>query len=170
MATTNKLRMLVLKSLAERPQSGYDLIKGIREATGWKPSYGSTYPLLDCLGKQGIVTCREDGKRKVYTLTAAGKRELKEFRLQHSDMVERMREMQKVVMRIYGVENEPSLDYFASAFERGELPFKPILKHAMRLRKEVVRLEQQGLIEEHKEQIAKIIDEATRKLQKIQVH
>ncbi|MBI2653024.1 helix-turn-helix transcriptional regulator, partial [Candidatus Woesearchaeota archaeon] len=50
------LRLIVMKTLANRRLSGYDLIKQIEKDTGtWKPSFGSIYPLLKKLLKERLV-------------------------------------------------------------------------------------------------------------------
>jgi formylmethanofuran dehydrogenase subunit E len=67
------LRMLVIQQLQEKPRSGYAIVKTIHEQTGWKPSYGSMYPLLEKLETEGAVTAREEGRSKIYSLTAAGR-------------------------------------------------------------------------------------------------
>jgi DNA-binding PadR family transcriptional regulator len=67
------VKYLVLELLAEGPRHGYDIIKGIEERRGVRPSAGSVYPTLQLLEDGGFVTSEQvDGKR-VYTITAAGR-------------------------------------------------------------------------------------------------
>ena len=72
------LRLIVMKTLSDKRLSGYGLIKQIEKDTGsWKPSFGSVYPLLDKLLKEKLVEVRAEDRRKVYSLTGAGKKHLK---------------------------------------------------------------------------------------------
>jgi DNA-binding PadR family transcriptional regulator len=67
------VKYLVLELLADGPRHGYDIIKGIEERRGVRPSAGSVYPTLQLLEDGGFVTSDQvDGKR-VYTITAAGR-------------------------------------------------------------------------------------------------
>ncbi|MCY7413416.1 MAG: PadR family transcriptional regulator, partial [Salinibacterium sp.] len=45
----------------------------------WKPSPGSIYPTLQLLADEGLVTSEQDGERKVYSLTEAGREAAAEF-------------------------------------------------------------------------------------------
>lgn len=72
------LNMIVVKVLSEGALSGYGIMKKIKEETGyWKPSPGTIYPLLESLEKQGLVTSKIDGKKKIYSITAKAKIYLK---------------------------------------------------------------------------------------------
>jgi len=67
------VKFLVLELLAEGPRHGYDIIKGIEERRGVRPSAGSVYPTLQLLEDGGFVTSDQiDGKR-VYTITDSGR-------------------------------------------------------------------------------------------------
>ncbi|HEY0382101.1 MAG TPA: PadR family transcriptional regulator [Candidatus Elarobacter sp.] len=67
------VKFLVLELLAEGPRHGYDIIKGIEERRGVRPSAGSVYPTLQLLEDGGFVTSEQvDGKR-IYTITDAGR-------------------------------------------------------------------------------------------------
>lgn len=72
-ARRGDVKYLVLELLAEGPRHGYDIIKGIEERRGVRPSAGSVYPTLQLLEDGGFVTSEQiDGKR-VYTITDAGR-------------------------------------------------------------------------------------------------
>jgi PadR family transcriptional regulator AphA len=78
------LRHFILGLLARQPMSGYD-IKGCLESLDWlisSPSFGSVYPALHGLLKDGLVTVevihnQDRPARKVYSITEAGKRALR---------------------------------------------------------------------------------------------
>lgn len=55
-------------------------MKKIRTESGfWKPSPGSVYPLLRKCLENKLVNVKQEGKRKIYSLTALGKLKLREF-------------------------------------------------------------------------------------------
>ena len=75
-ARRGDVRSAVLSLLDERAMHGYELIQEIEARTGgrWRPSAGSIYPTLQLLEDEGLVSPEEvDGKR-VYSLTAGGKK------------------------------------------------------------------------------------------------
>lgn len=78
-----KSKYAILGMLSIRPMSGYDIKKEIQESISnfWTESYGQIYPVLKSLVAQKLVTKtvqRGAGKpdRHVYSLTAAGRKEL----------------------------------------------------------------------------------------------
>jgi DNA-binding PadR family transcriptional regulator len=75
------IRTAILVELAEAPMHGYQLIQAIETRSGgtWKPSPGSIYPTLQLLADEGLVSAAQEGERKVYSLTEAGKAAAAEF-------------------------------------------------------------------------------------------
>ena len=69
------VRTAILALLAEQPMHGYQLIREIDRRTdgAWRPSPGSVYPTLQLLADEGLVKVAEDGERKSYSLTDAGR-------------------------------------------------------------------------------------------------
>lgn len=69
------IRTAILVELAEEPMHGYQLIQAIELRSGgsWKPSPGSIYPTLQLLADEELVSSTQEGERKVYALTEAGK-------------------------------------------------------------------------------------------------
>ena len=74
----------LLGLLSMEPMSGYDMRQLISESIGyfWSESYGQIYPALRRLAAEGLVakkTERTKGKpdRHVYSLTAAGRKQLR---------------------------------------------------------------------------------------------
>jgi DNA-binding PadR family transcriptional regulator len=83
------IKMMVLKELNNQEQSGYDLIKKIN-MNGNKPSPGYIYPLLQDLEKRGFVSCMEEKRRKVYSITKEGKKFLDNLTKTHEHAVNLM--------------------------------------------------------------------------------
>jgi len=77
---------LILGLLTKQPMSGYD-IKRFLKSLSWlidSPSFGSIYPTLRALREDGLVTVEvvpRQGKprRKIYTITEAGRQALREW-------------------------------------------------------------------------------------------
>jgi DNA-binding PadR family transcriptional regulator len=59
---------------------GYEMIQELEERSGgrWRPSAGSIYPTLQLLADEGLVSAEEDGGRRVFSLTDAGRESAKE--------------------------------------------------------------------------------------------
>jgi DNA-binding PadR family transcriptional regulator len=73
-----ELRLAILSLLAEDPKHGYQLMKELVERSGgiYRASAGSMYPTLQQLEDEAFIRVRPHGGRKVYWLTAAGRKEL----------------------------------------------------------------------------------------------
>lgn len=73
-----RLRLYLLKLLAEGPKHGYELIRLLenRFLGLYAPSAGTIYPRLQRMEAEGLVTHTAAGGRKVYEITEAGRTEL----------------------------------------------------------------------------------------------
>jgi PadR family transcriptional regulator AphA len=86
MGSTRNTRHFALGLLAQRPICGYG-VKRLFESLSWLidgPSFGSLYPALHSLMEDGlttveVVTSQDRPPRKVYSITEAGKRVLREW-------------------------------------------------------------------------------------------
>jgi DNA-binding PadR family transcriptional regulator len=72
------LRLYLLALLAEGDKHGYDIIRALSDRFGgtYSPSAGTVYPRLAKLEEEGLVATASDGRRTVYSITDAGRREL----------------------------------------------------------------------------------------------
>jgi DNA-binding PadR family transcriptional regulator len=72
------LRLYLLRLLGEQPRHGYEVISLLEDRfLGlYAPSAGTVYPRLAKLETDGLVEHDEEGGRKVYRLTDAGREEL----------------------------------------------------------------------------------------------
>lgn len=70
-----EVRDLLLAALLDGPAHGYELMSWLEERSGgrWRPSPGSVYPLLQLFEDEGLATGREQGGRRVFALTEAGR-------------------------------------------------------------------------------------------------
>jgi len=73
-----RLRLYLLRLLAEGPKHGYELIRLLENRFHglYAPSAGTIYPRLARLEADGLVTHTATGGRKVYDITDAGRAEL----------------------------------------------------------------------------------------------
>ena len=72
------LRLYLLALLEDGPRHGYELIKALSDRFGgtYSPSPGTVYPRLAKLQEEGLVEAESAGRRSVYRITEAGRREL----------------------------------------------------------------------------------------------
>jgi DNA-binding PadR family transcriptional regulator len=73
-----EVRLALLSLLAERPQHGYELMRGLEERSGgtYRASAGTVYPTLQQLEDEGLAASEAVEGRRVYRLTEAGRAEL----------------------------------------------------------------------------------------------
>ncbi|WP_238016828.1 PadR family transcriptional regulator [Dactylosporangium sp. AC04546] len=73
-----RLRLYLLKLLAEGPRHGYELIRLLENRFHglYAPSAGTIYPRLQRMEADGLITHTASGGRKVYEITDAGRAEL----------------------------------------------------------------------------------------------
>lgn len=86
------LRLILLALLADRPWHGYELIKTLEERSGgfYSPSPGMVYPALTYLEEVGHASVTQEGSRKLYTITDAGREELTNRRPEADAMLEQL--------------------------------------------------------------------------------
>lgn len=74
------LRLIVLEGLQSGARHGYEVMKWAEEKTGgaYSPSPGILYPTLQLLEDEGAIEPDSEGERRSFTLTDAGRKELKE--------------------------------------------------------------------------------------------
>ena len=74
-----EVRLALLSLLDDGPAHGYELMKRLEERSGgmYSASAGTVYPVLQQLEDEGLVRQEEDGGKKVYHLTDAGRDELR---------------------------------------------------------------------------------------------
>jgi DNA-binding PadR family transcriptional regulator len=73
-----ELRLAILSLVSEGSKHGYQLMKELGERSGgiYQASAGSVYPTLQQLEDEVLIRVKAQGGRKVYSLTAAGRKEL----------------------------------------------------------------------------------------------
>lgn len=150
MFDNGELRLVILKTIADKPSYGYEIIKAIEErmSGSYAPSPGVVYPTLTMLEEEGYATVASaDGNKKLYTATERGLEYLKENRAQLESIAQRM-------------------EHAGRAFGRGRSP--QIMRAMMNLVFALkMRSSQGNLTPEQIRKIAEAIDGAARVIDEI---
>ena len=128
------------------------------------------YPALEHLKEEGLVTFKEEGRKKVYSLTKEGKEAVTEIGKNMSEMFENMRDNMKLMTHMIGFDDkrhDEIMDLFLGAIQRGQMPFKEVMRSTTEMKMEFWNLYKKGLIKKRAKEINKIMDEANMKLKKI---
>lgn len=75
--TTDCLWLYVLRILEDNSMHAYSIRGEIKERYGFKPGNMTAYKVLYLLNRDGLVTKTKEGRKKIYSITTKGKRELK---------------------------------------------------------------------------------------------
>jgi DNA-binding PadR family transcriptional regulator len=87
------LKYVILQLLSEKPRHGYDVIKVLEERFGgaYAPSAGTVYPTLTLLEDLGYASVSvEEGGKKIYSITDAGRKYLDDNRSAVDDIFDRI--------------------------------------------------------------------------------
>jgi DNA-binding PadR family transcriptional regulator len=90
-AERGNVRYLILDAIAKQARHGYEIIQAIAERSGgaYRPSPGVVYPTLQMLEELGHTKVEEQEGRRVYAITAEGKKDLAEHAEDVSEFYER---------------------------------------------------------------------------------
>ena len=147
---SGELQLVLLKLIADQPRHGYELIRAIEELTGgaYAPSPGVIYPTLTLLQDMGrIEEAAAEGPRKPFAVTADGTAEL----------VAKAPEVEALFARL------------AELAERRERTDGGPVRRAMGNLRTVLldRLSRDGVQGEMMHEVAAILDEAARKIERL---
>ena len=162
----NHLKIIVLKILGEKSSSGYDLMKKIRELTGWKPSFGSLYPLLKELHEKGMVTIKQSERKKVYSLTIKGKKTLEQFMKSKDELVHSIKNSFNVMQSICDTGDVAHLNVIMNHLENPVL-FGKSHQEVEEFRNVFFKMAEDGRFKRHEAEMRKILREATDKMKKL---
>ena len=101
------LKYVILRLLEEKPRHGYEVIKELEDRFGgaYSPSPGTVYPTLTMLEDIGYASvASDDGGRKVYSITDAGRAYLAE----HSETVDSI--FERIARFVEGFFDEPMME------------------------------------------------------------
>ena len=150
------LRLSVLNILAQGPHAGYDLMKYLQKEVGVKPSPGSIYPLLQHMHAEGLVSVRQAGKRKQYTLTQAGKTALQQFRKNKEKILDNLRGSMKLYDSVAGC-NMKDVIVLLERMRAGKIPFGPLTGELLQLRTLSLKATEKEIPHKQREKILKLL-------------
>lgn len=150
MFDSGELRLVLLKLIEDQPRHGYDLIKEIENLSGgaYAPSPGVVYPTMTLLIDMGLAEEQaSEGARKLLAITQDGK----------AHLAERADEVAEAMGRLTQLANL-SEKFDAAPIRRAMQNFKMALRE---------RLAQPNTTREVQLEIAKILDEAVSKIERL---
>ena len=149
-----ELALAVLSLLEDGPKHGYELMKELEDRSHglYRPSAGSVYPILQQLLDQDLATAsEEEGGKKVYELTKAGK--------------ERVKSRQDTIDRIWQRTDEDEWTGWRHAYHSEA---SEVMRPAFRLMRVAVRtVAEASDPEEVAEEVRDILRKARRDIQKL---
>ena len=74
--TTDCLWLYVLRILKDGPAHAYSIRGEIEKRYGFRPGNMTAYKVLYLLNRDGLVTKKREGRKKVYAVTEKGSKEL----------------------------------------------------------------------------------------------
>jgi DNA-binding PadR family transcriptional regulator len=147
---SGELQLVLLKLIADQPRHGYELIRAIEELTGgaYVPSPGVIYPTLTLLQDMGrIEEATAAGPRKAFAVTADGIAELEAKKQEVEALFARLAELASMRERTDG---------------------GPVRRAMGNLRAVLLdRLGREGVQTETMHEVAAILDEAARKIERL---
>ncbi|GEP61909.1 PadR family transcriptional regulator [Reyranella soli] len=147
---SGELQLVLLKLIADQPRHGYELIRAIEELTGgaYVPSPGVIYPTLTLLQDMGrIEEATAEGPRKPFAVTADGTAELEAKKQEVEALLARLAELASMRERTDG---------------------GPVRRAMGNLRTVLLdRLSREGVQTETMHEVAAILDEAARKIERL---
>jgi len=168
MMIKNQLKLIVLKKLDDNNLSGYDLIKEIYNSTGsWKPSFGSMYPLLKDLHKNKLVTVKVVNRRKVYSITASGRKTLKEALAASQNIIETMAKEFKMMENICSTYERKHLDIIIHRIHTNKAMFDGVTDEMDQFQRTLMMLFTHGKFKSKEQDIKNILNDAISKLKKL---
>lgn len=147
---SGELRLVLLSLIAESPRHGYDLIRAIEERTGgaYAPSPGVVYPTITMLQDMGhIDEAKAEGSRKAFAITEEGRAHLAERQTEADALLARLDALGMVARKTDG-----------GPVRRAMLNLRTVLQQ---------RLSDEAVSTETVHQVAEIIDEAARRIERL---
>ncbi len=160
------LKIIVMKNLKEEEHSGYDLCKHISDETGYKPSFGSIYPLLNDLHKQKLVEVKKSGRKKLYSLTKKGKETLEGLNKSKEEIMGTMQKNIKI-MEFMCDKEDKKLMGLEMRMMQNPIAIAGIEKETKEFRILFLNMAQKGIMKKNEKEVKKILKETITKLKKL---
>jgi len=158
------LRLVVMKNLANKKLSGYDLIKHIEKSSSWKPSFGSVYPLLEKLLREKLVNFEVQGRKKMYFLTNEGRKHLGLIDKSKNIFVGKLIAHWKAFSRITDKKEMGFMMEVLNSVKKGHLPFSELYPEINEFRANIFHAYSAG---KDRKKIKAVLRETVKKLKAI---
>ncbi|WP_203234526.1 PadR family transcriptional regulator [Sphingomonas solaris] len=145
-----ELRLVLLRLIADQPRHGYDLIRAIEDRTGgaYAPSPGVIYPTITMLQDMGhIDEVKAEGARKAFAISTEGSAHLAERQAEAEALLERLDQLGTVARKTDG-----------GPVKRATMNLRAVLHQ---------RLHREDVPDDMLHDIAAIIDEAARRIERL---
>lgn len=162
------LKIVVLKHLSEEPMTGYSLMNAIKDCSGKKPSSGSIYPILAELNEEGSITCKEEGRKKTYTITAKGKKSVQKLFSEKQKFVLQNIKQLKEFGAVAGQDTvKPLITFFELLHTRPDVVMRTL--HLVQETQEtMLRLAQSNDFKKKESRIKTILEKRLKELKKLE--
>lgn len=160
------LKPMVFKIIKQQPVSGAQIVEKIHKATGWKPSYGSIYPLLKTGMNQGELIVEKKGKQKMYSLTKKGEKDLNDFEAKKEKLLNDLIQRFKLMNELFDMQTQADI-LFLQKVKEGKAPFLEFHKELNQVKKEHERILKNELYKTRKDELKNVIDEHIKQLKTI---
>ncbi|WP_159952924.1 PadR family transcriptional regulator [Rhizobium sp. 18065] len=150
MFESGELRLVLLKLIEEQPRHGYDLIREIETLSGgaYAPSPGVVYPTMTLLLDMGLADEQaSEGPRKLLGITEAGRQHLAERADEVATAMARLTALAKVTERTDAAPVRRAMHNLRAALQD--------------------RLALDGVTRETQLEVARILDEAASKIERL---
>lgn len=164
------LNILLLKELNKEDQTGYSLIKIFKEKYGGV-SPGSLYPMLSNLEENKYIKCKEEGNKKIYSITVQGKSTLAKLLKEKKEFIEHISGSPKKFKGIIDDKEFEKLEKFLSILHSHDEEFLTTCVGMNNIRESIVDAVQNKKLtstnKELSEKIKGILDQAANKINKL---
>ena len=147
---SGELRLVLLKLIADQPRHGYELIRAVEDLTGgsYVPSPGTVYPTLTMLQETGhIEEATSEGQRRPFAVTEEGTAELAAKKGEVDALLARLAELAAARQRTDGAPIRRAMENLRSVL--------------------MYRLDRADVRAETLHDVAAILDEAARKIERL---
>lgn len=165
---TGFLKIVVLKHLLEKPMTGYTLMSTIKDCSGKKPSPGSIYPILGELNDDKFISCKEEGRKKTYSITKKGEKYVQKLFKEKQKFVMKNIENLREFESIAGSDTiKPLITFFELLHTRPDIVMKTL--HLVQETQEVMlKLVQADDFEKKQSKIKTVLKKRLAELKKIE--
>ncbi|MFT4261058.1 MAG: PadR family transcriptional regulator [Candidatus Woesearchaeota archaeon] len=161
-----QLKTTILNSILNEPLSGSQIIKKIEQDYHWKPSPGSLYPQLEQIEKEGLAKIKEEKNKKIYTITAKGKKQLEKLSKNKKEFLQLLEKSHLLMKEIYGVDS--GIDQkVLQQLKEDNINFSDIEKESSQLKKETFRILTSKNYKKNKQKIKEVFKKTIAELKKI---